>query len=866
MAPIFAVVFTVLAFLFHKSGKLKRILRPNRPFSTTGTFFQCKVLSNFFSDAGDAEVAARCGTYHAINIVVLKYLFLLYLITALIAAVMVPINATDNYFNQLQAESDPQECTTLLSKAACEASDKETYCQWNRIFCQVKERKGLFSLQASNLTPGKSKWRLIIMGICSFFFALAVGFIVHRLSRYFQSLAVKTYLGTLKEDWQDQTQEARRIQEVHQGYGPMMRQDGVKNPRTENLFYGEEYVELVHPQLRRGSLASAGARTVFISGINESLVPADLHAGRKAFLNSCNSAGLDTSSLIPDSIKFARVEPKKTVDLIEKEADLLDQLKDAVSQTQQEKDLKKLPVMKMSPGPCCKKEAIPATEAELAQVRSKLTERLQKAQTKKPQAVFASFDTPASAFQFVEEYNKAKCEFKGDAQIAGPKSRMIWPNVPASKGSRNVRWLLFGIIFIIFAIWVGTAIAFLGNIDNLGTLPSPVGTAFNAFTSNVPSVIRGNLQAYLPVIVISVFNAVILPLLVRLFAKLMGAQKGQLMDASVLNLYFVFVLLAGIILPAALTGGLSQLAIVIAKPNVDTVFQTILAIVSPNGGYFFTLIILGTGFGLFFRLSCIVKIIVKNILKKITKRQDGWSNVHAPDVIDMQVNMGQFLFIAAVGLIFHGQVPLLLPFLAIYFFVAYLVERSLTLDMRMPTQEHLVEMPTLSSILSIISNVHFLGCFGTVITLAFKYGWGGFAPALIGLIVSFFWTIKSRMDLTKVIRPSAAYIAELQQELPARAHMPHETTLWEINQGNAPVYPGGHPGNTDGTFDPFVLHNVRDLYAPPYQVHTIDEDAVPKIHNTQFAVDEAWIGEPAPQKDGELGTPRGQEPFAQSDK
>ena len=439
------------------------------------------------------------------------------------------------------------------------------------------------------------------------------------------------------------------------------------DPKKAGFVPGEEFLELVHPTRVRGSLASAAGRTVMIRGLRvngdaktlsspanfleflrrnsggvqdggenhensmhgqsggqrarSGLIPSILENSTNNFTCNCtinvnepHDPPYVPSSrfIVPESIAIMRDAPFRTESLIKEEGDAIESLKDIHAQSKT-RALSELPLM--SGWLCCKSNALEKAEARLAGVQASLARKIKAIGNQPPNGVvFFSFSAPEHAYRFVEEYNEAAASEMTDtsAVIAGPKERLVWENAAVSPGTARRRTVLCYLSMIVFAFIFGIPIGFLSSLGNFATLPDPVGSTFESLFDALPVAVVGIIQAYLPVVVLALFN-LIFPSLVRWIVRRSGQAKGQVADGTVLQLFFLFFALAGIVIPAAFQGGLRQLAAAISEPSYDTVRDIILAVCSPAGGYFFVFTLSSMTFAFLFKLSDIVHLPITRI-------------------------------------------------------------------------------------------------------------------------------------------------------------------------------------------------------------------------------------------------------------
>lgn len=967
----------LIALCCHKSAGNRRILRPNRPFSVNATFFRC-------CGGGDTEkeIGNRCGVMALSYIIFLKYSAMLFGLCTISSCILVPMFATDDYFNVLAHDSDPQDCRDIeLNETECEdPKGQGVFCTWHPFsapqeynstyvrhgMCDVKTRKGLFSLSVQNLSPHeKGRWRAQVFGVAILIYAVIFWFVICKMAAAFKRAVVSHYSGKFNILDSLTVEEAAAVREV--------------GPQKESHVFREGF-PVLHPVRRRCDLASRAARTVMITGLKmeEDIKNAPVEGDPLKFLNeflnvpppirsvepneaegdsltiaavtdagevlrdveegNADKAGSNlqyqnkqklgvnmakngwmrgyetrvgkkleghpcpflpsAEFILPKSIALVRKEPKDTLKLIDKEQEALEALKDAVAATKAEKDPSKLPIM--TGPPCCKKEAIPKAEADINEVRTELAEKLADVKNQDfTGAVFFTLTEPQYAYRFVEEYNNAMADYGTRAAIAGPVTRVVWGNLPVPAWVATLRWVIMLIAFTCLCFLWGIPVAFLGSLDNLATLPV-IGVAFEAFSEALSPTVRGIVQAYLPVIVLVIFN-IFLPAIIRLFVFVGGITKGQVMDTSTIVMFFIFQLMSGLVIQAAIQGGLSQLANVIADPNRETIMQMIVSICSPTGGYWFAFMISAASPAALIPLLDLGPLITSKIFVKLAKRQEAYRKIFLPRARDWPITFGVHLFFVAMGMFFYSTIPLLTPFAAIYFLFHYAVQRSLCLDSLAPEPDAIIDLQHCSKIINIYVNLHLVGTIAAVVCTITKMAWGGLACTLIAVIISFVTRFTVQASLENMVNPHSRQIAQWQAHMPIFPPTSKEeedagTVLTLEDGGNDGGANGGGDGeavgaNTDdkdeddraedetaatksqkkkkgggrgggaasgedeeGAVPPGVLDIMGDntVYFPKYHTYQIDDGAVSRIHAGVYTVDQTWIGELYGQKDKKI--------------
>jgi hypothetical protein len=802
---IVIVVGLVVGFVLHKSPDNHRVFRPNRPKSETATIYE---------GAGDLTHVSEEGTLTAVGVQPYMYVMMLKLMAFMFLSLFVTsititaVSATDSYLNDFNLEFDPKECR---GKSVGDCGDAP-FCSTIGTSCQPKQREGLFDFSVGNVTP--EDWRLWLVAVAS------------SLGAVFMVLIVKKFVDDI---------------------AAVIR-------RT--------YTTKVNPAVPCPGLASVGARTVLVSGIpSDSLIlteAASVHKylvadaeGRTALLEdkvpekddtkkdgekkevadepmadvalstsnepadvkvagdtpawACPSGNADLGApswelarrADPSTLVVLRGPPDDMIALMEEEKDLLTELTDAVAAVKQAEEDKKEKAQK----------DVDKVREKLDEVRDKLREKVPEvAEQDFTGAFVVTFDRASTAFAFVKAFGADQPPSSmAMAQILGPREGVVWANLGVSKALAVVRFIVMCLVFTLLVFFWAIPVGFLGSLENLAGLPG-VGPPFAWLVRNIPVTLLGILTAYLPTIVITVFN-ILLPALFRFFGRLGGLKTVEAETRSVILMCAVFSIMSGIVVQAALQGGLSQLAGVISDPNQDTIIALIIAIVSPQGGYWYAYLISAACLGNILKLLLLGPFIMSKIFGKIASRQEAFDRLFDPRETDYAFLSGRHLFFYAIAMLFHGTVPFLVPFGFLYCILAYAVERSVFIDGGKADDRPVIDFAFAKAYLHSIITLYLVAVVGACLVCWLKLHIGAGVISIIAIVGAVACHIVVHRTLAPVIFPEAEAVREMEEEIE-----------------------GG-------------VQAVDDVprYVPDYATYTVDEDAIKAIEAAEYpAVDPVW--------------------------
>jgi hypothetical protein len=861
---IVVTVCLVVGWALHRAKGNWRIMRPNRPGSTTARLFEDK---HHFVEEGEDEVLQLVGVRPALHVLLLKFMSHVFIGMLLSSILIVALCATDDYLNRYASQNDPDKCG---DKDAGECADSKK-CEalagaaGAAASCLPKMRHGLFDFSVQNLSPGET-FRLYLFAIGCLACCIPIFFILRRTVNAINSILYRAYTGPVHAHQQYgtiSTVGARSVMVAGMPTDAKMLFD-----KTLFLEYlrsePEKRKEILAQRLSKDEMKAANAKVAAeeAEARGNATAAADAKTRRRSSTEPvCEQEGEDVTVQVirahgeedvikipekaphgtepiepsnsdltapswtlmeraaPASLHVIRCPPDDMMDLMKEEDEILTALKDAYANEQAETDPEKKPVTKRVIPMCCK--AVVATEYEterLHEVRDKLRTKIEERSEQPMTGVgIITFDRASAASAFVRSFQNEQGFFdQQTAQIAGDRDGIIWENLSIIPIVATIRFVIMVSIFVWLCFFWSIPVAFLGNLENLANLPG-VGPVFASAFAAVPLTIMGILSAYLPTIVLTVFN-ILLPTIFRFFGRMGGTKHTDYEAKTVLLMCSIFSIMTGIVLQAALQGGFAQCIKLITAPSGDAVRALVLAIVSPSGGYWYAFLISAAclGAGLMFLL--LGPLIMSKIFGKMANRQESYDGLFKPRATDYPYALGRHIFFAAIGILFHGTVAFLQPFSVLYTVMTYFIVRSNIVDGGERDDRPVYNFHYVRSAVHTILTLHTIAAVGNTLVCGLKESIGAAIIAGLSIIASIVFHVYAHYRLTRYIIPTPETIAELESAALSHGLEPLEAVK------------------------PFV---------PDYATYAIDEAAEEKIRSTNYTVDKTWHEGPKEIQDAE---------------
>ncbi|KAI0035439.1 hypothetical protein K488DRAFT_76589 [Vararia minispora EC-137] len=195
---------------------------------------------------------------------------------------------------------------------------------------------------------------------------------------------------------------------------------------------------------------------------------------------------------------------------------------------------------------------------------------------------------------------------------------IIWDNLGMNPYERRIRTALSWAATIgLILVWA-IPVAFVGTLSNIKSLCTTY--SWLGWLCGLPSVAIGLIQGVLPAVLLAVLF-MLLPIILRLFARFEGIPQRTSVELSLMDRFFIFLVIHGFLIVTISSGLLTAVKPIIDNP---TSVPTLLAQKLPNASTFFlTYVILqglsGTAGG-FLRIVALVIYYVKLFLLGSTPR------------------------------------------------------------------------------------------------------------------------------------------------------------------------------------------------------------------------------------------------------
>lgn len=278
---------------------------------------------------------------------------------------------------------------------------------------------------------------------------------------------------------------------------------------------------------------------------------------------------------------------------------------------------------------------------------------------------FVSFSSQKSA-QVMSEVVVSK-NYPNESLVceAPEPSDVNWEWLHISLHSHRVRTIIVnvGIFFLVF-FW-SVPVVFLSGFSNLETLSHIDGFSFLVDAVTTSSVITGFLQGFLPNLVLILFMA-LLTLIIRAIAGVQGIHSLTILDRSVMNKYFLF-LICNVLLVFSIGGSVFTFLNDIIDDYTKLV--SILANSLPIQATQFTNYIMIAGFGWYplglLRPGPLIVGAIKQKLLCLTEREH--KEAVAPGIFEYPISYAKELLILCIALTYCTMNPFIMIFAVLFF-------------------------------------------------------------------------------------------------------------------------------------------------------------------------------------------------------
>lgn len=269
------------------------------------------------------------------------------------------------------------------------------------------------------------------------------------------------------------------------------------------------------------------------------------------------------------------------------------------------------------------------------------------------------------------------------ASLAPESEDIIWDNLSASVAKREVARVLGGMAQCILVLFWTVPVAFFGSLGNLVSLPI-VGPLF-AKIMRLPEGQLGLITAYLPALVLLLFNS-LLPSLLR---RLILAQKPLLwstVNRRLMDAFFVFTFFSTVVLPSAVIGSVKLVAMSLVLQPLDTLLTLLTQITAPQSSLFIAFLIQEACIGSCTTLLRFGDLVLFLTHKTLTLRPTAPETTLSPHFFRFEFweAYGSLLLMLTVTLFFSLTMPLTSLFGLLFFACRYVVVRLQLIHVYVP--------------------------------------------------------------------------------------------------------------------------------------------------------------------------------------
>lgn len=288
---------------------------------------------------------------------------------------------------------------------------------------------------------------------------------------------------------------------------------------------------------------------------------------------------------------------------------------------------------------------------------------------------FVTFNSVVNAMQCAQSLlHPNRMKFK--VQLAPTPADINWNYFQRSKSERYVRLaIMYGLLFGLFLSWSipVTAISAMSNLDELKKIEA---LSWIVSLAEKSPVLENMLQGILPSLAMSLF-LVLLPYILKIIITLRGHLLNSQYDRTLLRAHWLF-LTFNVLFFTVATGVLLNVSV--GKEILESPLTLIEMIASSMQLQALKLtnymVFEGfVGYTLFMFLRVDDFLICKFKQRFVCVTEEEMLEAEQPVPFDYPVQYGRELFIFTVALTYSSTVPMMLPFAACYFALAYITAK-----------------------------------------------------------------------------------------------------------------------------------------------------------------------------------------------
>lgn len=287
-------------------------------------------------------------------------------------------------------------------------------------------------------------------------------------------------------------------------------------------------------------------------------------------------------------------------------------------------------------------------------------------------SVFVEFETLVQAQEAFQSLTHHKALQMSPRFSGMTPTEVIWTNLNISWWQRVVRNILvLGFITALIIFWA-IPVAAVGAISNVTYLIEKL--PWLGFINNLPDKLHGIITGLLPVILLAVLFALV-PIIMRLMAKIAGAPTRGAVELTVQGWYFAFLVVQGFLVVTIASAASAVVAQIVKQPQMAL---TLLSSNLPKASNFYINYFILQGLGVFSGiLLSIVGLLIFLVLSKLLdktprKMYNRWINLAGIGWGTLFPNMELLIVIAICYVVIA---PLVLGFATLGLFFLYLAYR-----------------------------------------------------------------------------------------------------------------------------------------------------------------------------------------------
>ncbi|KAK4056830.1 phosphate metabolism protein 7 [Microbotryomycetes sp. JL221] len=322
------------------------------------------------------------------------------------------------------------------------------------------------------------------------------------------------------------------------------------------------------------------------------------------------------------------------------------------------------------------REEIATTTRELEEARGVLNGP--EGNTKYPAetAAFIQFNQQIAAHMFAQCLNHHAPLRMAARYLEVAQEDVIWSNLNINPYQAKLRYVASWAATVGLIVGWAFPVAFVGLISNVSALCLNV--SWMAWLCTLPTPVNGIIQGALPPIALAVLF-ILLPIILRLFARLEGIPLKTGIELSLMTRYFMFLFIHGFIIVTLASGLVNSIPGIVENPSSAV---TILATQLPSASIFFLTYIVTTSFagaaGALLQIVPLILYYVKLFILGSTPRS-VYNIKYQMNGVAWGTLFPNMTLLTVIGLAYSIIAPLINGFAFVAFFLYWFVYKYLFL-------------------------------------------------------------------------------------------------------------------------------------------------------------------------------------------